>query len=109
MIPAIENVGIIILGAGLVSIGAGLYIPSVNSLVSKNASKDEQGEVFGLVQGLIGLALIFGPIFGGILFDHLGSGSPFLAAGVLSLAALILSFKSFGKIRAMEKSHFSHR
>jgi MFS family permease len=109
MIPAIENASIIILGAGFVSIGAGLYIPAVNSLVSKNSLEDERGEVFGLVQGLIGLALIFGPIFGGILFDTFGSGSPFFAAGIFSAVALFLSLKSFRKIRAMEKSRFLHR
>jgi DHA1 family tetracycline resistance protein-like MFS transporter len=107
--PAIENISIIIVGAGFIAVGAGLYIPSVNSLVSKNSLEDERGEVFGLVQGLIGLALIFGPIFGGILFDTFGSGSPFFAAGILSIISLLISFRSFKKIRSMEKSRFIHR
>mgnify|MGYP001617860728 CR=1 FL=1 len=107
--PTIENISVIIIGAGLISVGIGLCIPAVNSLVSKNASEDEQGEVFGLVQGLIGLALIIAPVFGGILFDIFGSGSPFFAAGILSVCALFIAFKSLKKIRLMEKSRFLHR
>ena len=107
--PVIEDISVIIIGAGLISVGIGLCIPAVNSLVSKNASEDEQGEVFGLVQGLIGLALIIAPVFGGILFDTFGSGSPFFAAGILSVCALFISFKSLKKIRIMEKSRFLHK
>ena len=107
--PAIENISVIVVGAGFLSVGVGFCIPAVNSLVSKNASEDEQGEVFGLVQGLIGLALIAGPVLGGILFDTFGSGSPFFAAGILSAAALFISLKSFKKNRSMERSRFSHR
>lgn len=97
--PIIENVSIIILGAGLIAIGAGLYMPSVNSLVSKNSPEEERGEVFGLVQGLIGLALIIAPVCGGVLFDTFGSGSPFFAAGILSVLSLFISWRSFKEIR----------
>ena len=104
--PLIEQVGIIVVAVGLMAVGAGLYLPAANALVSKNSSSGEQGEIFGLVQSLIGIALIVGPILGGILFDALGSGSPFFAAGLLTLFSLYFSLKVFGRLRHVEKRTF---
>lgn len=97
--PLIEHVAVIAVGAGFISMGAGLYVPAVNAIVSKNFSTSQQGEAFGVVNALIGAALIFGPIFGGVLFDLLGSGSPFFAAGILTLISIYFSLKSFGLLR----------
>ncbi|MEK9174532.1 MAG: MFS transporter [Patescibacteria group bacterium] len=104
--PLIEQVGIIVVAAGLVALGAGLYLPAVNSLISKNASSREQGEIFGMVHSLIGLALIVGPVLGGILFDVLGSGSPFFVAGILTIFSLYFSLKVFNRLRQVEKRKF---
>lgn len=108
-IPLIENAALIMAGAGLVSVGTGLFIPSVNALVSKNASESEQGEVFGITQGLIGLALIIGPVLGGLMFDIFGSGSPFFAAGVLVFIGIIIFVKSFKKSKRLERTDFAHK
>ncbi len=106
LIPTSRMIWTIIATAGVAAAGVGLYIPSVNSLISKNSSVKEQGEIFGVAQSLVGLALIFGPVMGGFLYDNLGSGSPFFAAGLITLASLFFALKGFKKLRRLEKSSF---
>ncbi len=106
LMPLIEHLGLIVVLVGLLAVGAGLYLPAVNALVSKNASDQEQGRIFGIVQSLISAALIVGPILGGILFDTLGSGSPFFVAGFLTIFSLYFSLKVFSRLRHVEKRTF---
>ena len=104
--PLIEHVGLIAVSVGFMAVGAGLYLPAVNALVSKNASSREQGEIFGIVQSLIGAALIIGPVLGGVLFDAFGSGSPFFVSGFLTIFSLYFSLRVFGRLRPIEKRKF---
>ncbi|MDP3800411.1 MAG: MFS transporter, partial [bacterium] len=106
IMPTIEYVWFVLISAGFMALGIGLIIPALNSLISKNASREEQGEVFGVAQSLIGLALIFAPIFGGGLYDLFGSGSPFFAAGIITLVALYFSFSILNKLKKVEKRDF---
>ncbi len=106
LIPTSRMIWTIIATAGVAAVGVGLYIPSVNSLISKNSSVKEQGEIFGVAQSLVGLALIFGPVMGGFLYDNLGSGSPFFAAGLITLTSLYFALRGFKKMRRLEKSSF---
>lgn len=106
MAPTIEYVWFVIIAAAFISFGIGMFIPALNSLISKNASREEQGEIFGVAQSLIGLALIFAPIFGGGLYDLFGSGSPFFAAGIVTLGSLYFSFSVFNRLRKVERVNF---
>ncbi len=106
MTPTIEYVWFVLVSAGFMALGIGLIIPALNSLISKNASREEQGEIFGVAQSLIGLALIFAPIFGGGLYDLFGSGSPFFAAGVITLVAFYFSLSVLNKLKRVEKRDF---
>ncbi len=106
MVPTIEYVWLVLFAAGFMALGVGLYVPALNSLISKNASCEEQGEIFGAAQSLIGLALVSAPVFGGALYDLFGSGSPFFAAGGITLIALYFSFSIFNKLRRIEKRDF---
>ncbi|MDP3764150.1 MAG: MFS transporter [bacterium] len=99
MTPTIEYIWLVLIAAGFMALGVGLCIPALNSLISKNASGKEQGEIFGAAQSLIGFALIFAPIFGGGLYDLFGSGSPFFAAGFITLIALYFALVVFGKLK----------
>ncbi|MBI2454325.1 MAG: MFS transporter [Parcubacteria group bacterium] len=107
--PLIEFVWFMVFAAGLMALGAGFYLPALNSLISKNASYGEQGEIFGLAQALVGAALIAGPVFGGGLYDLFGSGSPFFAAAMVTLAALYFAISVLKKLKRLEKkSFFAH-
>ncbi len=54
------------------------------------ASKDsEQGKVMGASQSAASLGRILGPILGGWLYTNYGMGSPFWAAGLVTLIGFL--------------------
>jgi multidrug resistance protein len=84
--------GLAIYGACvLIAIGTSLANPSLQALISRGASSDEQGAVLGANQSLAALARALAPTIGGLLFAHWFTGGAFLGGGLLMLAALLLS------------------
>ena len=75
-----------------IAFSLGLHNPSLTSLISKNATKDEQGSVLGINQSFSALGRILGPLWAGFFFDRFGAGIPFVTAGVLIFGAFLLSF-----------------
>lgn len=106
IVPTIRYVWLVLFSAGLIALGIGLFVPALNSLISKNASREEQGEIFGVAQSLIGMALVVAPVFGGGLYDLFGSGSPFFAAGAITLISLYFALSVFNKLKRVEKRTF---
>ena len=74
----------------LIAVGYGFSNPSVASLISKNTTRQLQGEVLGVNQSALSLARIFGPIAAGILYELFGAAWPYLGGTVIMLAALVL-------------------
>jgi uncharacterized membrane protein YbhN (UPF0104 family) len=62
--------------------------PSINSLISRRAGAETQGEVMGVAQSTGSLSRVLGPIIAGALFAEFGRNSPFLWGAVLVAAAL---------------------
>ncbi|SDM20858.1 Predicted arabinose efflux permease, MFS family [Halogranum gelatinilyticum] len=75
------------------SVGNAVTNVSLNTLVSRAASADDQGGAFGLTQSAGSLARTFGPALAGGLYTAVGFWSPFVAGGLLMLpiVALLLS------------------
>jgi MFS family permease len=71
----------------------GAMQPSLNSLISRRAGAEEQGEVMGVAQSVGSLSRVLGPIMAGALFEAFGRNSPFLWGAVLVGAALLLSWR----------------
>jgi MFS family permease len=67
---------------GVLALGNGITQPSVSAYVSKSAAADQQGGVLGTSQSAASLARMFGPAFGGFLYQTLGRNSPNVAAAV---------------------------
>jgi MFS family permease len=80
-------------GVALLALGSGLVNPSTTGLISLYAGPEEQGRVLGIFRSLSALARAFTPLLAGVVFWRYGSTSVFVAAAVLSLAALALSAK----------------
>jgi DHA1 family tetracycline resistance protein-like MFS transporter len=89
----VRDVPQLIVAASALSFGMGAMQPSLNSLISRRAAADEQGEVMGVAQSVAALARVLGPLIAGALFAALGRGSPFLAGGLLVLAALMIAWR----------------
>lgn len=74
----------------ILSVGSGLFNPSISSLVSKEAEETERGAVMGAYQSATALSRIVGPAFSGVIFASLGAVAPFIVAAALLVPALIV-------------------
>jgi predicted MFS family arabinose efflux permease len=80
-----------VLSAPLQATGSALWRPSLSSLITKLVSGREQGLANGGSQASSALATIVGPLGAGVLFERVGTTSPFIAgAALFGLAALTI-------------------
>jgi MFS family permease len=93
LLPFAGTLPPLIVAVTALSIGMGAMQPSLNSLISRRAGTDEQGEVMGIAQSVGSLARVLGPIIAGALFEAFGRNSPFLWGAVLVGGALLLSWR----------------
>jgi len=103
--------GSIILAVGLISVifvpnkwwlaaviplwamGTGILFPSLASLISQATDADSQGSILGGSQLAGGMGRVLGPVWAGLLFQHLAIRSPFVMGAGLSLIAFVLAFR----------------
>jgi MFS transporter, DHA1 family, tetracycline resistance protein len=85
----------LILAPGLtgLALGMGLMQPSLNSLISRHAGREEQGEVMGVSQSVGSLARVLGPFAAGFCFAAFGRSSPYFLGVVLTAATLPAALK----------------
>lgn len=67
---------------GLMAVGHSLNLPTMNSLISKEADPAQVGTVMGTAQGLSGLGRTIGPTWGGFLFG-ISPFIPFFVTGAV--------------------------
>lgn len=72
----------------LLSFANGCLMPSITSLLSRNATEREQGQVLGMNQSFASLARIAGPTMGGLLYGWHYAG-PYVGGALLMVGALI--------------------
>jgi MFS family permease len=72
------------------TVGQGLVQTTMSSALAGRADPARRGEVLGAQQSAGGLARILGPLAGGVLFQRLGVGAPYVAAAAVTVAALLL-------------------
>jgi DHA1 family tetracycline resistance protein-like MFS transporter len=83
----------------LASLGAGLVMPSLSSLVSRHASANEQGLALGAFQSAGSLARVVGPFGAEMALGAWGVAAPQVAAGLLSAVAAVGSAVLFWQRR----------
>lgn len=71
------------------SIGTGVFQPTVLSLISQNASEAEQGITFGVNQSMSAIGRVLGPLWGGFAFEFLGYAFPFITGAAFTLLIFI--------------------
>lgn len=94
------------LGGVITATGRSLQQPTISSLVSKNASAEEQGATMGLFQGLGSLARTIGPVVGGIAYGHRGSVEPtrpYITASIILFITAIWTWMVKAKAEASTK------
>lgn len=88
-------------GCLLVALGSSLSNPSLNSLISRATSEDEQGVVLGTAQSLGALARAVAPGIGGWLYTAFQPTAALVVGGVMLLASLLLAVPATRRARAV--------
>jgi len=90
LLPFSAQLSMLLIALATMSVGMGLNSPTLNSLISLNASEDQQGAIIGVSRSLATLARILGPLWGGWIYGVLGIKWPFFTAAVVLLAAIVI-------------------
>ena len=78
---------------GLLAIGTGLGIPSLMSLVARNAPAAGVGRVIGGVQSVLSACMIAGPALAGTVHQTFGPPAPYwVGCGLAAVGFIIISF-----------------
>jgi DHA1 family tetracycline resistance protein-like MFS transporter len=93
ILPFARNLAVLAPAISALAIGMGLTQPSLNSLISRRAGRDEQGEVLGVSQSVGSLSRVLGPAAAGFFFGEFGRNAAFLWGAALVAAALVVAFK----------------
>lgn len=78
------------------TVGQGLVQTTMSSALAGRANPRRRGEVLGAQQSAGGLARILGPIAGGILFQRVGPGAPYLVGAAVMAVVLLLLQAAIG-------------
>ena len=81
--PLARTLPLLIAALSALALGMGAMQPSINSLISRRAGPEQQGEIMGVAQAIGSLSRVLGPIIAGALFGAFGRNSPFLLGAVL--------------------------
>lgn len=82
-----ENFALFALGQVLFGLGQGFARPGFSAGASLAASKDQQGDIAGLVTAANGMGFVVSPLFGLWMYENVSGPSPFIF--VTGLAALM--------------------
>jgi DHA1 family tetracycline resistance protein-like MFS transporter len=81
----------------LLAFGNGITFPSFTSLYSKACRAEHAGELMGQSQAMATTGRIVGPMLGGWIMDDFSLAAPFVIAGAMMMAALVL-FEVFRRV-----------
>lgn len=81
------------LASTLTPMGSGLTTPTLTSLLSREVTSREQGWILGASQSFASLARIVGPVWAGLVYDHISQGAPYWTGSIwLIVTLLVLAF-----------------
>lgn len=79
----------------LLSIGAGVALPSLIALLTFAAPPNARGGVIGLNQSANALGSVLGPLIAGFLFDTVSPNAPMIAASVIMLLTVLIALNLY--------------
>jgi DHA1 family tetracycline resistance protein-like MFS transporter len=93
VLPFAHHLAPLLVALAALALGMGAMQPTLNSLISRCAGPEEQGEVMGVAQSIGSLSRVLGPLIAGALFEAFGRNSPFLWGAVLVGGALLVGWR----------------
>lgn len=97
LIPFSTSTFMLSIFLGIMAVGNSLNTPTITSLISQEAEEENVGAVMGTAQGLSGMGRMFGPTWGGFLFD-ISIGLPFYTTGVVLFSTVYIGIMLHRKI-----------
>jgi DHA1 family tetracycline resistance protein-like MFS transporter len=91
VVTVARSVAVLALAVSALALGMGLTQPSLNSLISRRAGREEQGEVLGVSQSVGSLSRVLGPAAAGFFFAGFGRNASFFWGAALVGGALLLT------------------
>lgn len=104
ILGGIDTIGPLLLATAFAAFGQGVLRPTLTSLVSQIARRDEVGVVLGLSQSLTSLAQMIAPPIGGWLIGHGALGSWAVVAAAASAVGLVAARWGSGKAEPMSSA-----
>lgn len=87
LIPISVSVALMAVTMTILALGNGLMRPPNLGLISLATPVEEQGAVMGVTNSLASLGRILGPVIGGLLYQKMSAGAPFVFAAILAALA----------------------
>lgn len=102
LIAAVHSYLTLIIALTLMPLGTAFVFPCVTAMLSRVVPKRNRGLYMGVQHTFGGVSRVAFPLAAGVAMDHLGLGFPFVVAGVLVLATLLLttSMEEYAESRA---------
>jgi len=88
------NLSMVYVSIVFTALGFGLAGPTLIGLVSQRADPREQGTLLGTAQSMASFTRVVGPVWAGLLFDHVGHGAPYVSGAAFAILALIWSLQA---------------
>lgn len=92
LLPFASSLGMLLMVMVIVTYGFSVVSPALNSLLSLQASEDQQGGVLGIGRSVSTLGRVAGPALAGLVFATAGKDWPFFIGSALMFVVLLLSF-----------------
>jgi len=92
LIPYAVNLPLLLVAMMISGYGFSIINPSLNTLVSLQASEDEQGSALGVTRSASTLARVAGPAWAGMLFSALGKDWPYFGGAFFMVVVVVLAW-----------------
>jgi len=94
MIPFSDSVILLVIAMTIAGYGFSVISPSLNSLISLQAGKDEQGGIMGVTRSASTMARFTGPAWAGFLFGMLGPDGPYFGGAIIMVVVALLGART---------------
>ena len=91
LVAAIRSYSMVIVSFTLMPVGTAFLFPSITAMLSRVVPRSRRGLYMGVQQTFGGVSKVAFPVATGIAMDRLGLGVPFIVAGVIVAATLLLT------------------
>lgn len=88
LLPSLPSSALLFVSVFVYGLGSGLIEPALRGLLSQAAGAGEQGVVQGGAQSLQSLAMVIGPLVGGLLYTQLGHATPYWLCTLISVGTI---------------------